>query len=78
MDDVDIVGEALNGLDMHSERTAAAALARLAQDAARYRHLRGKDLDTIQWGGVFAGMTPDNFVLNGEDLDREVDAEMRR
>jgi hypothetical protein len=43
-------------------------------DAARYRWLRGRDLDTISKGGVFAGLTPNNFVLNGEDLDREIDS----
>lgn len=45
----------------------------LARDAARYRWLRERDLDTIDKGGVFAGSTPDNVVLNGEDLDRAVD-----
>ncbi|MCW2315276.1 hypothetical protein M2322_000810 [Rhodoblastus acidophilus] len=46
----------------------------LAADAARYRFLRSRDLETIDRGGVFAGLTPKNVVLNGEDLDREVDA----
>jgi hypothetical protein len=45
----------------------------LETDAARYRWLRERDLDTITKGGVFAGMTPKNVVLNGEDLDRAVD-----
>mgnify|MGYP000173545714 CR=1 FL=1 len=44
------------------------------EDAARYRFLRERDLDTIKGGGVFAGMTPDNVVLNGEDLDAAIDA----
>lgn len=44
--------------------------------AERYRHLRNKDIDTIDKGGVFAGMTPDNLILTGEDLDRAVDAEI--
>lgn len=48
--------------------------AQLAQDANRYRWLRARDLDTITVGGVFAGATPDNVVLNGEDLDAAVDA----
>lgn len=47
-----------------------------AVDAARYRWLRARDLDTISRGGVFAGMTPQNIVLNGDDLDREIDAAM--
>lgn len=45
-----------------------------ALDARRYRYLRERDLDTIDKGGVFAGMTPENVVLNGDDLDRAVDA----
>lgn len=48
-----------------------------ARDAERYRFLRGRDLDTIHIGGVFAGMTPQNIVLNEDDLDREVDAAIR-
>jgi hypothetical protein len=47
------------------------------RDAERYRFLRGRDLDTIHTGGVFAGMTPKNVVLNEDDLDREVDAAIR-
>lgn len=47
---------------------------RNANDAARYRWLRSRDLDTIKAGGVFAGKTPDNVVLNGEDLDAAIDA----
>lgn len=48
----------------------------MAIDAARYNFLRGRDLDTITNGGVFAGMTPRNVVLNGEYLDAAVDAAM--
>jgi hypothetical protein len=48
------------------------------RDAERYRFLRGRDLDTIHNGGVFAGMTPQNIILNEGDLDREVDAAIRR
>ena len=46
-------------------------------DAARYRWLRERDLDTIQNGGVFAGMTPRNVVLNGDDLDAAIDSAMK-
>lgn len=46
-------------------------------DALRYRHLRKKDLDTIHEGGVFAGLTPENVVLNLEDLDDAIDEEMK-
>lgn len=46
----------------------------LRKDAARYRWLRERDLETISRGGVFAGMTPENIVLNLEDLDAEIDA----
>jgi hypothetical protein len=45
-------------------------------DAERYRWLRNRNLDAIKNGGVFAGMTPSNVVLNGEDLDLEIDAAM--
>ena len=48
----------------------------LASDAARYRWLRERDLETISKGGVFAGMTPRNVVLNGKDLDAAIDAAM--
>lgn len=47
--------------------------AQLLDDAKRYRWLRSRELDAITQGGVFAGMTPDNVVLNGEDLDRVID-----
>ncbi|HGK8997543.1 TPA: hypothetical protein ACKAF2_006454, partial [Pseudomonas aeruginosa] len=46
----------------------------LCKDAARYRWLRERDLETIRQGGVFAGMTPENIVLNQEDLDAAIDA----
>ena len=42
--------------------------------AKRYEWLRSRDLDAIGSGGVFAGMTPENVVVNGEDLDAAVDA----
>ena len=45
----------------------------LREDARRYHFLRSKDLETISCGGIFAGKTPDNLVINGEDLDREID-----
>ncbi|MBF8703058.1 hypothetical protein [Pseudomonas putida] len=46
----------------------------LRKDAERYRVLRQADLDTIHNGGLFAGLTPDNIVINGHDLDRRADA----
>lgn len=46
----------------------------LAKNADRYLVLRQADVDTIQNGGLFAGLTPDNLVINGEDLDRRTDA----
>lgn len=49
----------------------------LRMDAGRYRWLRSRDLDAIGQGGVFAGLTPDNLVLNEETLDQAVDASMR-
>lgn len=43
--------------------------------AARYAWLRTRPLESIVTGGVFAGLTPDNVVLNGEDLDTVIDQE---
>ncbi len=48
----------------------------IERDAARYRWLRERDLDTIDKGGVFAGMTPDNLVLSGDELDAAIDLQM--
>jgi len=48
----------------------------LLRDASRYQWLRARDLDTIGRGGVFAGKTPDNLILNEEHLDAAVDAAM--
>lgn len=45
-------------------------------NAARYLWLRERGLDTISQGGVFAGQTPENVVLNGEDLDQAIDSAM--
>jgi len=50
---------------------------RLRADAERYAWLRNRDLDTIGQGGIFAGLTPDNVVVNGDDLDRRVDVAMK-
>lgn len=44
--------------------------------ARRYEYLRSRDLDTIGKGGVFAGLTPENMVINLEDLDERIDAEI--
>lgn len=52
----------------------SARVAWVETDAARYRFLRERDLDTITKGGVFAGMTPINIILNGDDLDAAIDA----
>lgn len=49
---------------------------RLREDAERYRYLRDRDLTTIHQGGIFAGLTPDNVVVNGDHLDRYIDAAM--
>ncbi|TFF38123.1 hypothetical protein [Pseudomonas sp. RIT623] len=46
----------------------------LRKDAERYRVLRQADVDTIQNGGLFAGLVPDNIVINDHDLDRRTDA----
>lgn len=56
--------------------SAADVIERLHADAARYQFLRSRDIvDTIFMGGVFAGITPENAVLNGDDLDAAIDAE---
>lgn len=44
------------------------------KDAARYRWLRTRDVDTISNGGVFAGKTPENQILTESHLDDAVDA----
>jgi len=49
-----------------------------AADAARYRWLRSRDLETIVKGGVFAGMTPANVVINEGHLDVYIDDEIRK
>lgn len=46
----------------------------LRRNAARYLVLRRSDLDTIHNGGLFAGLTPENIVVNGHELDVLVDA----
>lgn len=55
-----------------------AEVERLRADADRYQYLRNRPDETIGKGGIFAGMTPTSgsggFILNGEDLDRAVDA----
>lgn len=42
--------------------------------AVRYAVLRAAPIDAIRSGGVFAGQTPQNVVLNGADLDAAIDA----
>ncbi|AKF52769.1 hypothetical protein PsyrH_20180 [Pseudomonas syringae pv. syringae HS191] len=39
----------------------------------RYRYLRKLSLDAISIGGVFVGKTPDNVVLNLEDVYIAID-----
>ena len=50
----------------------------LRKDADRYQWLRGRDLETVRNGGIFAGMTPENVILNGLDLDQRIDFAMTR
>ncbi|RQG62788.1 hypothetical protein IPC203_08430 [Pseudomonas aeruginosa] len=73
--------EARNGMEYQSIMRLKNEMVRLKaenevlrKDAARYRWLRERDLETIRQGGVFAGMTPENIVLNQEDLDAAIDA----
>lgn len=49
----------------------------LRKNSDRYQWLRGRDLETIHRGGVFAGHTPRNVVLNGDDLDQAIDQAIR-
>lgn len=46
----------------------------LRQNADRYLVLRQADVDTVHTGGLFAGLVPENMVINGEDLDQRADA----
>lgn len=70
-----------NGLckvDIAGLETTVVHLGRLVDELRpwhdRYQYLRERRLDTIKDGGVFAGMTPDNVVLNGVDLDAAIDS----
>lgn len=71
-------GDALD-VEIAALESSCAHLGRLIDelrpDAERYQYLRERDLDTIRQGGVFAGRTPDNVVLNGDDLDAAIDAD---
>ena len=72
--DIGAIGEAL-GDDMDDDGSEIEGLAtELRKDAERYRVLRQADVDTIQNGGLFAGLTPDNIVITGHDLDKRTDA----
>ncbi|MBV6212105.1 hypothetical protein KUU31_11405 [Pseudomonas aeruginosa] len=74
---LDNASDAANGVPLRHETLLpffAEDYEALRKDAARYRWLRERDLETISRGGVFAGMTPENIVLNLEDLDAEIDA----
>jgi len=57
---------------------AIAKAVKAERDAERYQWLRSRNIDTVHRGGVFAGVTPDNYVLNGEDLDRHIDVAIRK
>ncbi len=76
----DAARQQCGGMEMEIEELRAelaelrAEAEQLRKDAERYRWLRERDLETISRGGVFAGMTPENIVLNLEDLDAEIDA----
>ncbi len=55
-------------------RQDAVEIQALRKDAERYQVLRQADIDTIQNGCLFAGLVPDNLVINGYDLDKRTDA----
>ncbi|MBX9831966.1 MAG: hypothetical protein K2X78_02855 [Burkholderiaceae bacterium] len=71
-----------DGLTIEASQEAehiAALIATSAQAgryAERYAWMRDRDLSTIHQGGVFAGKTPENVVLNGDDLDAAIDAQI--
>jgi hypothetical protein len=50
----------------------------LREDAERYRWLRERDVDAISKGGIFVGMTPENYVMNGSDCDELIDAARKK
>lgn len=76
--DIGAIGEAL-GADMDDDGSEIEGLAtELRRDAERYRWLRSRNLETIHQGGVFAGITPENLVINEETLDEAVDAALAR
>ncbi|QKL02641.1 hypothetical protein GEV39_15115 [Pseudomonas sp. NY5710] len=70
------------GRDLLFMRTARDGFEAMADglrlDAERYRWIRHRNLDTISQGGVFAGITPQNLVINEETLDEAVDAAMAK
>ena len=74
-----VAHEALSGPlipDEHKQRASHGATRNKELDSARYRWLRERDLSVIHDGGVFAGKTPDNIALNGDDLDQAIDDAM--
>ena len=64
------------GVDLAAPTKADREYMQLCKDAERYRWLRERDLDTIHNGGVFAGLTPENMVVNLEHLDAAIDGAM--
>lgn len=68
---------AMNALSAQSIEYVDRCAAMTANDR-RYRYLRERDLGTIKRGGVFAGQTPDNVVLSGDDLDKAIDDAIAR
>ena len=54
------------------------SIAELIVYAKRYAFLRERNLDAIAQGGIFAGQTPENLVLSGDELDVAIDAAIAR
>ncbi len=63
----------LNAMGQERELRLIAQLAEVRRYAERYQWLRSRDLDAVETGGIFCGMTPENIVLNGDDLDEAID-----
>lgn len=72
--DANAFSEMLSLMGLDEEGDPVAELSELIAGNARYVYLRTRDIESISKGGIFAGKTPDNIVLNGSDLDVAVDA----
>ena len=69
-DDSEEIAQNMDDAAAALERLSAAPAVREVRNyAIGYAILRNAPIDAIKSGGVFAGRTPDNVVINGVDLD---------